>query len=165
MSAHNAPDLDIWPAIALGGASMGLGLAGLLARDFAFQWQPVPADTTWREALALLAAGAELVAGALIIWRPTRRAAGLVLASLSLLWSALHLPRLASAPLSVEVWLSVAEPMCIFIGAVLLVARFDANKHGAFRAWTIAMGATFVVFGLSHVAYADFTASMVPSRP
>jgi uncharacterized membrane protein len=151
----------------------GLGTLSLLHHDFALQWQPVPAGVPAREALAL-ASGAVLVLGAAaLLLRRTARSAALVLALFLLSWVLLlQLPRLAMSPLDISVWLGLCESLTLTVGAWVLYAWADhlapagaigfATTASAVGYARLVLGAAMVVFGLSHFAYASFTASMIP---
>lgn len=150
-------ELDTLP-YALG--AIGLGIASLIARDFAFQWQPVPATLPAHAAFAL-ASGAVLIAGGLAaMWRAAGLAR-LILPVFYLLWViALHLPALAAKP-DIGTLLGVAEILALASGgSVLAGSRAPAWLPLAAR---IAFGLSALVFGLSHFVYADFTATMVPA--
>jgi uncharacterized membrane protein len=150
----------------------GLGVLGLVHHDFALQWQPVRRDIPAHELLAL-ASGALLVlaAAALVVGR-TARTAALVLAVFLFSWVLLlQLPRLVMQPLSIAVWLGLCESLALTVGGWVLYAWLDNTQPGAGIATTatavgyarLLMGAAMVVFGLSHFAYPDFTASMIPA--
>jgi uncharacterized membrane protein len=151
----------------------GLGALSLLHHDFALQWQPVPAGIPGRETLALVS-GAVLVLGATaLLVRRTARSAAVVLALLLLSWVLLQMPRLVTSPLNIAAWLGLCESLTLTVGAWVLYAWLDnvalagtkgrvttASAVGYAR---LILGAAMVVFGLSHFAYADFTASMIPA--
>ncbi|MCW3849582.1 DoxX family membrane protein [Sphingomonas sp. LB-2] len=156
MTIRDQIDRDALP-YALG--AIGLGIASLIARDFAFQWQPVPQTIPARDLLAL-ASGALLAAGGLAAaWRGAGLAR-LILPAFYLLWViALHLPVVAAAP-TVGNLLGVAEILALAAGGSVL-----ADERGPKwlpLAARIAFGLSALVFGLSHFVYADFTAKMVP---
>ncbi len=151
----------------------GLGILSLIHHDFALQWQPVPAGVPAREPLAL-ASGMLLVAGAFaLLFRRGARSAALVLALFLLGWVLLlQLPRLVMRPLSIAAWLGMGESLTLMIGGWALYAWLDAiadrpvagiaTTANAMAYARLLLGAAMVVFGLSHFAYADFTASMIP---
>src|SRR5262249_53333774 len=121
-----------------------------------FQWQPVPPEIPARAALALVAGVIEIAAGlALLASR-----AGLVLAAAVMAsWVALHLPSVLRADAAVADWLGVAGPGSLVVALALVAA---APRDAGLRLGFALYGAAAVVFGASHLAYADFTASMVP---
>lgn len=139
--------------------AIGLGIASLIARDFAFQWQPVPEGIPAREALAL-ASGALLISGSLTAaWR-SAGLARLILPVFYLLWViALHIPVVIAAP-SVGSLLGVAEILALASGGSALAGRLAPPWLSL--AARIAFGISALVFGISHFVYADFTAAMVP---
>ncbi len=85
----------------------------------------------------------------------------------------LQLPRLAVQPLSIAAWLGLCESLTLSVGAFVLYAWLDnlrADSPAGIAATAAAvgyarllLGAAMVVFGLSHFAYADFTAAMIPA--
>jgi uncharacterized membrane protein len=121
----------------------------------------------------LASGGLLLLAAAALFFARTARAAALVLALFFLSWVVLlQLPRLVAQPLSIAVWLGLCESLTLTVGAFVLYAWLDTLRSAttAGTAATAAavgyarllLGAAMVVFGLSHFAYADFTASMIP---
>ena len=139
--------------------AIGLGVASLVARDFAFQWQPVPEGIPARDILAL-ASGMLLVAGGVAAaWRGAGLAR-LILPIFYALWViALHVPVVIIAP-TVGNLLGVAEILALASGGSVLAG----NRAPSWLplAARIAFGLSALVFGLSHFVYADFTATMVP---
>jgi uncharacterized membrane protein YphA (DoxX/SURF4 family) len=140
--------------------AIGLGIASLIAHDFAFQWQPVPAILPAREMLALVS-GALLVAGGLTAAWPRAGLARLILPVFYLLWViALHLPVVAATP-NIGKLLGVAEILALAAGGSVLAGN-RAPKWLS-PAARIAFGLSALVFGLSHFVYAKETASFVPA--
>ena len=157
MRIRNRIEPDTLP-YALG--AIGLGIATVIARDFAFQWQPVPATVPMRELLALLS-GTLLITGGIAAALPSARSFRMILALFYLFWVvALHLPAVAAAP-NVGTLLGVAEILALASGgAVLAENRGPAWLPSAAR---IAFGLSALVFALAHFVYPDFTATMVPA--
>lgn len=156
MSLADRIETDALP-YALG--AIGLGIASLIAHDFAFQWQPVPERIPAREMLAL-ASGAILVAGGLAATWRSAGLARLILPIFYLLWViALHLPVVAGEP-TVASLLGVAEILALASGGAMLAG--ERGPPWLPQAALIAFGLSALVFGLSHFAYAEFTAKMVP---
>lgn len=139
--------------------AIGLGIASLIARDFAFQWQPVLESIPARDILAL-ASGALLVAGGVAAaWRGVGPAR-LILPIFYLLWViALHIPVVIATP-TVGSLLGVAEILALAAGGGVLAG--ERAPSWLPRAARIAFGLSALVFGISHFVYADFTAKMVP---
>ena len=152
----------------------GLGALSLLHHDFALQWQPVPQGIPARAPLALASGGLLLIGAAALMFGRSARAAALTLALFLLAWVlVLQLPRLALQPLNIAAWLGLCESLALCVGGWVLYAWLDtlepratagigstATAVGYAR---LLLGAAMVVFGLSHFAYADFTASMIPA--
>lgn len=136
-----------------------LGAVGLAVGDFALQWQPVPASVPFRAALAYLSA-VILITGAGLSLAPKHMRLGVaLLGSFYASWVlSLHLPRVIQHPADVSMWLGVAEILALATGGCMAWARSRAVLKAA---W-IVFGACLLVFGISHVVYADFTASMIP---
>lgn len=155
-------------ALPVGALALGLGTLGALSvgsGDFAFQWEPVPADVPARAALAMVVGAFEVAAAVLLI--PARlRAAGAWLAAWLLVgWTLLHLPAVVRKPASIADWLGVAESAAMASAALMLAASWSgvAAAGAIRRGATAVFGLSALVFGLSHFAYADFTASMIPA--
>jgi uncharacterized membrane protein len=143
--------------------AMALGIIGLVFGDFALQWQPVPKDLPGHHALALFSAAVMLVLGLGVLWSRTARPASAGLAVVYLVWVALHGPDTAAAPASVGSWLGPAETLSLSVGGLALFAMSTQPPDECLRlAARLVYGLCPLVFGLSHFAYADFTAKMVP---
>jgi uncharacterized membrane protein len=143
-----------------------LGVLGLIAGDFAFQWQPVPEDVPLRSALASVSAIAMAVAAVAAVLPRLAKGGRLLLAIFFGLWAVLlHGPRVAAQAGSVAEWLGLAESAAMSAGGVALLAlslRGDLRRRLAFST-RIAFGLCLLVFGLSHFVYLSFTAQMVPA--
>lgn len=155
-------------ALPVGALALGLGALGALSvgsGDFAFQWEPVPADVPARATLAMVVGALEVAAAVLLI--PARlRAAGAWLAAWLLVgWTLLHVPAVVRKPASIADWLGVAESAAMASAALMLAASWSgvAAAGAIRRGATAVFGLSALVFGLSHFAYADFTASMIPA--
>lgn len=151
-------DLDALPyglgAIALGAVSLAVG-------DFALQWQPVPAGIPARGLLASLSGAVLILGGIAALWNGAGRAR-LILPVFYLLWVlALHVPVVAAAP-NVGSLLGLAELLALAAGGTALVAAQPSAQRFATVA-RVVFGLCALVFGLSHIVYADFTAAMVPA--
>ena len=150
--------------LAIGVGAIGLGVLGLVAQDFAFQWQPVPPGWPGREALALLSGAVLLLGGAAVIVRRTSAAGAAVLAVwFGLFAIGLHLPLVIGSP-GVASLLGVAEQGAIALGAAVL---FAVRAPGRLPGWSVLVarmlfGLCAIEFGAAHFVYADFTAAMVP---
>ena len=149
--------------VVYGLGAIALGLIGLTFGDFALQWQPVPKDLPAHHLLALFSAAAMLALGLAVLWRRTARPAAAGLAVAYLGWVALHGPATLAAPASIASWLGVAETLSLSLGGLALFAMLAERPSQRLRlAARLLYGLCPLVFGLSHFAYASFTASMVP---
>jgi uncharacterized membrane protein YphA (DoxX/SURF4 family) len=137
-----------------------LGMVTLAVHDFALQWQPVPQWIPARSALSIVSA-AILIVGGLVAMRRTAGWARLILPGFYALWVlALHVPAFAAAP-NVGTLLGVAEILSLAAaGAALAPPSAPRWLRPAAR---ILYGLCPLVFGLSHIVYADFTSQMVPA--
>jgi uncharacterized membrane protein len=157
--------------LALALATIGLGVLALMVRDLELFWQPVP---TWVRAPAVKAivSGVILVsAGAGLFFSRTREVCAFCLTLFELIWVAARSTEVLHRPARVVGWESLCEVLARFLGFFLLTVGFSrAAGQGKRRLGSEAtllgaralFGACCVVFGLSHFAYAEFTAEMVP---
>jgi uncharacterized membrane protein YphA (DoxX/SURF4 family) len=151
----------------LAAAAFGLGVLGLIFGDFALQWQPVPEGLPARTQLAYGAAVAFAVIGMCLLAQRLHTVGAAAFSFLALV-SALVLqgPEAAAEPLNIGRWLGVAENLAIACGALMLATA--ASTGGFSPGWTaigtrLLFGVCLPVFGLSHFAYAQFTADMIPA--
>lgn len=144
-----------------------LGVLGLISRDFAFQWQPVPETVPLRSGLAIISAAVMVLGALAALWPRTARVSGLILAASFGVWALLlHGPRLVAHPSVALEWLGLAESATMAAGGVALYAETleagDLRRRLTFSS-RIGFGASLLVFGLSHFVYLEFTAKMVPA--
>jgi uncharacterized membrane protein len=140
-------------------AVAGLGVLGVTYGDFALQWQPIPESLPWRHGVAYLTAVIMLAGGLGLFFRPIARRCAVVL-SIDVLacWVLPQAIKVAGGPiLSVGPWLGICETLAVMSGAWILWA-----SRGSLRVARCLFGVSCVVFGLSHFAYAEFTAGMIP---
>ncbi|MDQ8758090.1 DoxX family membrane protein [Sphingosinicella sp. LHD-64] len=154
-----------YDGIILAIGTLGYGLVCLAFGNFGLQWQPVPEWVPGRTPLAYLNGAVLAVAGALLLWPAAARRTAGFLAGYILLWVLLlKLPKVLAAPLTILPWLGFAEILSLAAGALMLAALLDPTPR---RAWQqvarYGYGICPIVFGLSHFAYPDFTAGMVPA--
>ena len=141
--------------ILVGGLALAtFGILSIVSRDFAFQWQPVPAGVPGRVHLAVLAGALEAAAGIAILIEQSRQKALIAAAFIYLAWALLHVPVIIATP-NVANFLGVAEPAALFLGFSLATGRAQATA-------TRSYGFMLVVFGVSHFVYSEFTASFIP---
>jgi uncharacterized membrane protein YphA (DoxX/SURF4 family) len=144
-------------------AAILLGAVGIWFGDFAMQWQAVPKAipaNPWA-----YVSGAILVAGGALILARLERWGALLLAGFYGLWLvAFHLPpTLTKAIGSIGAWNAPAESAFVTAGGLALFALHGgvAREKLAMAARLLA-GGSAIVFGVAHLNYIDFTASMVP---
>jgi len=149
-------DTNVLPYAA---GAIGLAVVTLLYRDFALQWQPVPAGAPRRDTL-VLASAALLGLGGLLALLPRAGFLRLLLPLQYLVWAiALHGPLVVAKP-GVATLLGFAETFALAMGGMAL---FLGRRPGTTRTGLrILFGLCPIVFGISHFVYAGFTASMVP---
>jgi uncharacterized membrane protein len=169
MRAHVAGPGHVAFAVAVA----GLGVLNLVYGDFAPQWQSVPPWFPWPHGLAYVS-GVVLLVGAvgLLVGR-TAASCATLLAAYLLVWAAVRAADLVANPASMERWYALAEALGPALGGVVLGASLARPSDPAFiaslggkrslRIARVLFGASCIVFGLAHFAYADFTARMVPA--
>jgi uncharacterized membrane protein YphA (DoxX/SURF4 family) len=147
-------DRDALP-YALG--AIGLGAVTLYFGDFLLQWQPVPEGIPLRTPLALLSGLLLIAGGGAAILRDAGGARRL-LAGFYALWVVLlHLPLVIDSP-NVGTLLGFAEILSLALAGALL----GRSRHYDWLMLRL-YGLCPLVFGASHLVYADFTAAMVPA--
>jgi uncharacterized membrane protein YphA (DoxX/SURF4 family) len=153
--------------IGLAVAMLGLGLLGFVSGDFALNWQPVPAWVPGRTLLAYLTAALFWALGAGLLVDRYKHSFAIASAVAFLVWAVvLHGPGVVVNPLSILPWLGFTERLEVAAGALMLAATQVPGTVFAGRAMLvgrIAFGACLPIFGLSHWAYAQFTADMIPA--
>lgn len=153
--------------IALSIGCIGLGVITFAYRDFALQWQPIPASlpgftlAVYASALALMAAGIGIQ-----IPRLAKPVALGLCVYFTIFWVLPHLVRLAPHLTSLIEWLGACEVLGALCGLLALYARLSQASIAELP-WLIIpqrlFGICCIIFGLSHFAYAAFTAEMIPS--
>jgi uncharacterized membrane protein YphA (DoxX/SURF4 family) len=154
-------------------AAAGLAILSLAYGDFAPIWQPLPASIPGREiwvyacALLVLAASAGLCFPRTAL--PSAVTIGVYLAG----WVVTRAAPIAVKPLGVDSWYGLFEALGPLVACWILYAMLQSPTHGsstssltgerAVRVAQVVFGLACVVFGLAHFAYADYTASMVPT--
>ena len=149
-------------------AVIGLGIRSALTATFIPAWQPVPSDFPYRAVLAV-ADGLLLAAlAAMTLFSSRRRVASAALATLLAAWILiLQSPLIVAAPSSMVLWLGAGEvgALCAAAAAISSAASGSGGRSAKRSAVAarVCFGFCAVIFGLSHYAYADFTASMIPA--
>jgi len=147
--------------------AIALGLVGLIWKDFALDWQPVPQNVPGRSALACLAAIAFLVAGSAAQSRRTARTGLVILAILYAACAMLHIPDIVAHPQVLAPWAGAAEQLAIWAAALMVLGAMSStlNDRGARMQHTarIVFGCCLLGFGAVHFVYSAGTASFVPN--
>ncbi|WP_187143312.1 DoxX family protein [Terriglobus albidus] len=162
------------PALSLFSIGMiALGTLSVIYRDFAYNWQPVPAFHPGREALAVACGLFMVVTGVALLIRSTVALASRVVLPFLLAWLCLKIPALIVAPQIEAVWLGIGEIAMLFAGGLVIFARFSGLEQSSFfrrftgasglRIASIIFGLAVIPVGLSHLFYVKITASLVPS--
>jgi uncharacterized membrane protein len=152
---------------------IGLGILALTRGDFAPIWQGVPKGLPAREALAYLCAFVSLACGIGLLWRRAAATAARVLFAFLLLWMLLFKLRyIVLAPLTEVSYQSCGETAVIVAGAWVLYAWFAtdwdrrylgfATGDKGVRIARVLYALAMIAFGLSHFAYLQFTAPLIP---
>ncbi|MGH8317824.1 MAG: DoxX family membrane protein [Steroidobacteraceae bacterium] len=153
---------------------IALGIAGLWYGNFAPIWDGVPKDFASGEALAYLCGFVSLVCGISLFWQRTASTAARVLFAYLLLWMLLFkLPYIVHAPTVEAYYQSCGETAVLVAGAWVLYAWFaapwDQRRLGfatgekGVRLARALYGLALIAFGLSHFAYLNLTAPLVPA--
>jgi uncharacterized membrane protein len=152
---------------------VSFGIVNLVYADFGLNWQPVPAWVPARAVLADLSGGLLIAGGVGLVFARTARLAALVMTAYLLAWVVLlHAPLILLGPWHVGSYLGVAESMGLMCGGLVLYATVTApgdrlaiaplTGGSGRRIGRILFGLACLEYGLSHFAYAAFTASMIP---
>jgi uncharacterized membrane protein len=152
---------------------IALGILGLIKGDFAPIWQSVPEGLPAREGLAYLCAFISLASGMGLLWQRAAAPAARVLFVYLLLWLLLFKVRFIFLAPTVEVsYQSCGETAVIVAGAWVLYAWFATDWDRRWLGFAIGdkgvriaralYGLALIAFGLSHFAYVNLTAPLVP---
>jgi uncharacterized membrane protein len=153
-------------------AAAGVAVLSLTYRDFAPTWDSVPlwipGRETWVYAWGLLL----LTAGAGLCFARTALPSALTIGAYQIAWAAASTPPIVSKPLGVDAWYGLFEALTSLAGTRILYAMLRWQSRGsqmpiaaerAVRAAQVVFGLSCIFYGWSHFAYADYTASMVPT--
>ena len=152
---------------------VGMGALGVSQHALTVMWEPVPAGVPGRAALAYVCAGVAMAAGVgLLFKRASSWAARLLLAYLLLWMLVFRLPGFLHS-IGVDVYWGACKTAVLLAAAWVLYTWFaDAwdRKHLGFvagnpglRMARILYGLAMIPFGIAHLQYVKFTASLVPS--
>jgi len=151
---------------------IALGILGLMERDFAAIWQPVPKGVPARAVLIYLCALIPLASGLGLLWQRTTAAAARVLLAFLLLWLLLlRLPNVFIA-FTVDVWWAICKTAVVAAAAWVLYAWFAGDRERrrfgfatgdrGVRIARVLYGLALIPFGLAHFLYLQVTADLVP---
>ena len=151
---------------------ISLGILGLIKRNFAALWQPVPKSVPVREVLVYLCALVPLASGLGLLWRRAAAVAARVLLAFLLLWLlVLRVPLIFISP-TVDVWWASAQTAVMTAAAWILydwfAADWDRRRLGfatgdnGMRIARVLYGLALIPFGLAHFIYLKRTADLVP---
>ena len=153
---------------------LGLGVLTAVYRDFALQWQPVPAWVPARASLALLSGTVLLVGGAGLLAERTAPIASRLLFYYALLWVLiLKVPKVAFQPGVEGNWNGLGEICMLLACCWALFAtlndradsstpRFATGPNGL-RVARYLFAAGILPVGLAHFVYLPQTAALVPA--
>jgi len=160
--------------LAFAATLMGIGLWGVLSGRFGAIWEPVPKGAPMREALAYLCAAVSVAAGLGMLWKRTAAPASRLLLAYLIVWFAFSKAgSLRQAPLAAGSWENCAESICVIAAAWVLYAAmadaWDRRLFGFASGETglaiarVLYGLVLIVFGVAHLAYVRYTASLIPA--
>lgn len=151
---------------------LGLGILGLVKRDFAPIWQPVPEGVPGRVVLIYLCALILLASGTGLLWQRSATIASRVLLAYLVLWLLLlRVPRMFIS-LTVDVWWASCKTAVMVAAAWVLYASLPGDREGqqpgfatgdqGVRIARVLYGLALIPFGLAHFMYLKVTADLVP---
>jgi len=152
---------------------IGLGTLSAIYRDFAFDWQPVPAFHPGRGVLAVACGLFMMAASVGLLFRGTAAIAIRAIFLFLLAWLCLKIPAVIAVPRIEGVWIGLGEIGMLLAGGWVLFARLSGLENAAFfrhitgtkgvRIAQIIFGLAVLPVGLGHIAYVEITATLVPS--
>ncbi len=153
---------------------VGLGILGLVTRDFTPVWAPVPRKVPVREVLVYLCAVVSLGSGFGLLWRRTAAPAARSLFALLALWFLIfRVPGLFRLPTTQDAWSGCGETAGMVAAAWVLYCwfatdwdrehfRFPISDYGL-RSARALYGLAMFPFGIAHFTYLEETAGLVPA--
>lgn len=152
---------------------IALGILGLVKREFAPIWEPVPRGLPARSMLIYLCALVSLASGIGLLWQRAAATAARVLLAFLLLWMLLLRLPLVVISFAVNTWYSSCQTAVIVAAAWVLYAWFatdrDRQRLGfatgdkGVRIARVLYGLALIPFGLAHFMYLQATAPLVPA--
>jgi uncharacterized membrane protein len=153
-------------------AVASLAILKFTFHDFAPMWHSNPAGSPWQEAWEYGSALLLLAASVGLCFSRTAVASALTIGAYLVIWALADVPPILSKPLSMGSWYGLCEVLTSIAGTWILYITIRWQLRGskrsiagerAVRAAQVLFGVTCVFYGSSHFAYADYTASMVPT--
>jgi uncharacterized membrane protein YphA (DoxX/SURF4 family) len=153
-------------------AAACLAILSLTYSDFAPMWHSIPAWVPGRKIWVCGFAAALLVASAGLCTVRAALLSAVTIGTYYALWAGASVPAILAEPLNALSWYGDCEAATSLAGAWILYAILRWQLRGAdmpiaarraVRAAQVLFGLTCVYYGWSHFAYAEYTASMVPT--
>jgi uncharacterized membrane protein YphA (DoxX/SURF4 family) len=153
-------------------AVASLAVLSLTYADSAPLGQVLPAGIPGREIWLHGSAFLLLAASAGLCFSRTALPSVLIIGAYEAIWAFAGTPPIFSHPLSIGAWYGFCEALTSLVGPGILYVTLRLQAPGsempvpqerAVRAARVVFGLTCVFYGWSHFAYADYTASMVPT--
>jgi uncharacterized membrane protein len=149
-------------------SAASLAVLSLTYGDFAPSGQSLPAWIPQRETWVHVSALLLLAASVGLCFSRTVLSSALTIAAYEAVWAALGTPPILANPLSIGAWYGFCEALTALVGAWIIYAmmrwqpQMPIAGERAVRVAQVLFGLTCVFYGVSHFAYADYTAGMVP---
>ena len=153
-------------------AAASLAVLSLTYGDFALSGESLPGWIPGRETWVYLSALLLLAASVGLCFSRTALPSVLTIGAYQAVWVVIGTPPIVSNPLSIGAWYGFCEAVTSLVGAWILYAMLRWQSRGsqtpiaserAVRVAQVVFGLTCIFYGCSHFAYADYTASMVPT--
>ena len=153
-------------------ALASVAILSLSYGDFVPIGQSFPAWIPWRQTWVYGSALLILAASAGLFFSRTALPSALTIFAYQTVWAVTCALPVLSKPLSVGAWYGFCEALRPLVGAWILYSMLRWQSGGsqmpiaserAVRPAQVLFGLTCVFYGWSHFAYADYTASMVPT--
>lgn len=152
-------------------AAASLAILSLTYGDFAPS-ESLPGWLPWREGWVYLSALLLLAAGAGLCFSRTALPSALTIGAYQAVWALISTPPILAEPLSTGAWYGFCEALTSLVGAWILYEMLRWRSSGSempiagrrtVRVAQVLFGLTCIFYGWSHFAYADYTASLVPT--
>jgi uncharacterized membrane protein len=144
-------------------ALASVAILSLNYRDFIPLGQSFPAWIPWREGWIYGSALLLLLVSTGLCFARTALPSALVACAYLALWALICALPVFSEPRGIGAWYGFCEALAPLVGAWIVYASLRPQAQGSVRVAQALFGLTCVFYGWSHFAYADYTASMVPT--